>query len=296
MFAVKICCTQTPGARPFVLLQLAPTPINGKAQRLVAWWLDGHLEHRWENSLCTIAAPEWSQWPGSWPWWRHTAFFPNNHQHCHQYWCIGHQTKPPAPHCSCQCQRWQLLIITPEVDEQSHKLWILPSLWKRDWVCALLAPSTLSWVRFVHCARQTVRATKNGERSCRRGKKRPRRESSTPLDSVGRATRRHNSARKGLLKNLTLWLDRSQSLFYFVPQEKNITVKLATEMDLSWVPEMTSRVITCSSIFIFNSLCNQICYLWDQTPMAKHLTKLRSDDKDPICDGLNCHLSSASDD
>ena len=113
-------------------------------------------------------------------------------------------------------QRWQLLITTPEVDEQSHKLWILPSLWKRDWVCALLAPSTLSWVRLctvsatkpplctVHCARQTVRATKMGERSCRRGKKRPRRESSTPLDSVGRATRRHNSARKGLLKNLTL--------------------------------------------------------------------------------------------
>ena len=66
-------------------------------------------------------------------------------------------------------QRWQLLITTPEVDEQSHKLWILPSLWKRDWVCALLAPSTLSWVRLctvratkpplctVHCARQTVR-------------------------------------------------------------------------------------------------------------------------------------------
>ena len=113
-------------------------------------------------------------------------------------------------------QRWQLLITTPEVDEQSHKLWILPSLWKRDWVCALLAPSTLSWVRLctvratkpplctVHCARQTVRATKNGERSCRRGKKRPRRESSTPLATVGRGTRRHNSARKGLLKNLTL--------------------------------------------------------------------------------------------
>ena len=50
-------------------------------------------------------------------------------------------------------QRWQLLITTPEVDEQSHKLWILPSLWKRDWVCALLAPSTLSWVRLC-----TVRA------------------------------------------------------------------------------------------------------------------------------------------
>ena len=46
VFAVKICCTQTPGARPFVLLQLAPTPINGKAQRLVDWWLGGHLEHR----------------------------------------------------------------------------------------------------------------------------------------------------------------------------------------------------------------------------------------------------------
>ena len=46
VFAVKICCTQTPGARPFVLLQLAPTPINGKAQRLVDWWLDGHREHR----------------------------------------------------------------------------------------------------------------------------------------------------------------------------------------------------------------------------------------------------------
>ena len=52
-------------------------------------------------------------------------------------------------------QRWQLLITTPEVDEQSHKLWVLPSLWKRDWVCALLAPSTLSWVR-LHCARQSA--------------------------------------------------------------------------------------------------------------------------------------------
>ena len=80
-------------------------------------------------------------------------------------------------------QRWQLLVITPEVDEQSHKLWVLPSLWKRDWVCALLAPSTLSWVR-LHSARQTPSATKNGERSCRRGKKRPRRESSTPLATV----------------------------------------------------------------------------------------------------------------
>ena len=148
----------------------------------------------------------------------------------------------------------------------------------------------------VHCARQTPSATKNGEKLPSRKEKASEGKLDAARNCVGTATRRHNSARKGLLKNLTLWLDRSQSLFYFVPQEKNITVKLATVMDLSWVPEMTSRVITCSSIFIFNSLCNQICYLWDQTPMAMHLKKLRSGDKDPICDGLNCHLSSASDD
>ena len=113
-------------------------------------------------------------------------------------------------------QRWQLLITTPEVDEQSHKLWVLPSLWKRDWVCALLAPSTLSWVRLctvratkpplctVHCARQTVRATKNGEKLPSRKEKASEGKLDAARNCVGRATRRHNSARKGLLKNLTL--------------------------------------------------------------------------------------------
>lgn len=108
-------------------------------------------------------------------------------------------------------QRWQLLITTPEVDEQSHKLWVLPSLWKRDWVCALLAPSTLSWVRLhsartVHalCAPDCARHQERREKLPSRKEKASQGKLDAARNCVGRATRRHNSARKGLLKNLTL--------------------------------------------------------------------------------------------
>ena len=56
VFAVKICCTQTPGARPFVLLQLAPTPINGKAQRLAFGGLMA-TESIGERILCALLLP-----------------------------------------------------------------------------------------------------------------------------------------------------------------------------------------------------------------------------------------------
>ena len=56
VFAVKICCTQTPGARPFVLLQLAPTPINGKAQRLAFGGLMATSSFG-ERILCALLLP-----------------------------------------------------------------------------------------------------------------------------------------------------------------------------------------------------------------------------------------------
>ena len=213
VFAVKICCTQTPGARPFVLLQLAPTPINGKAQRLAFGRLMA-TESIGERILCALLLPRGS---GASDRDRDlggatllsspttttsttttnigTSVTKQNHQ-------------PLTVHVN---QRWQLLITTPEVDEQSHKLWVLPSLWKRDWVCALLAPSTLSWVRLhsartVHalCAPDCARHQERREKLPSRKEKASQGKLDAARNCVGTATRRHNSARKGLLKNLTL--------------------------------------------------------------------------------------------
>ena len=156
VFAVKICCTQTPGARPFVLLQLAPTPINGKAQRLAFGGLmaTGSIG---ERILCALLLPRSGASDRDRDLGGATLLSSPTTTTSTTITNIGASVtkqnhQPLTVHVN---QRWQLLITTPEVDEQSHKLWVLPSLWKRDWVCALLAPSTLSWVR-LHCARQSA--------------------------------------------------------------------------------------------------------------------------------------------
>lgn len=218
VFAVKICCTQTPGARPFVLLQLAPTPINGKAQRLAFGGLMA-TSSIGERILCALLLPRGSgasdrdrDLGGATLLSSPTTTTTITTIATNIGASVTKQSHQPLTvHVN---QRWQLLITTPEVDEQSHKLWVLPSLWKRDWVCALLAPSTLSWVR-LHCARQSAvhcaLCAPDAERHQERREKLPSRKekaSEGKLDAarncVGRATRRHNSARKGLLKNLTL--------------------------------------------------------------------------------------------